>query len=495
MADHRPVALIVLDGWGLAPEGPGNAVSLASTPNFDALWERFPHTTLAASGRDVGLPDGQMGNSEVGHLNLGAGRVVPQDLVRIDDAVADGSLARRPAVDAAMAAGREQGVLHLIGLVSDGGVHSHVNHLRALVDIAAAAGVESVAVHAFTDGRDVSPHEAAGLFEELEREWEGGPARFAAVCGRLYSMDRDHRAERTERARAAIVEAVGLRASSAPAAVRESYAAGVTDEFVEPVVLDDGDRRLRPGEPVFFFNFRPDRARQICHALAPTAGLLATMTRYDDALTGPVAFDTADLADTLADVLEREGLEQLHVAETEKYAHVTYFFNGGAEAEHRGEARVVVPSPRDVKTYDQAPEMSAAGVAEGVVTGLAERDPAFVVVNFANPDMVGHSGNIPATVRAVEAADAGLGRVLEAVAAAGGVALVTADHGNAERMLEDDGSPHTAHTTNPVPLILTMDGAQLRPDGRLGDIAPTVLDLLGLRAPAAMGGRSLLARA
>jgi 2,3-bisphosphoglycerate-independent phosphoglycerate mutase len=493
MQPHRPVALVVLDGWGMAPPGPGNAVVLADTPCFDAMWERWPHTTLSASGRDVGLPEGQMGNSEVGHLNLGAGRVVRQDLVRIDDAVADGSLATRPAVEAAVAAGRDQGVLHLIGLVSHGGVHSHVDHLRALVEIAAAAGVQTVAVHAFTDGRDVSPHDGAELLEELDREWEGGPARLATVCGRLYGMDRDRREERTEKARAAIVDAVGARASSAAAAVRASYDAGVTDEFVEPVVLEDGEHRLRPGDPVFFFNFRPDRARQICHALAPTAGLLATMTRYDDSLTGPVAFDTADLDDTLADVLEREGLSQLHVAETEKYAHVTYFFNGGAEEEHRGEERVLVPSPRDVKTYDQAPEMSAAGVATGVVAGLAHDHPAFVVVNFANPDMVGHSGDIPATVHAVEAADAGLCRVLDAVAAAGGVALVTADHGNAERMLEDDGSPHTAHTTNPVPLVVTLDEVALRPGGRLGDIAPTVLDLLGLRAPAAMAGRTLIA--
>jgi 2,3-bisphosphoglycerate-independent phosphoglycerate mutase len=488
-----PVVLVVLDGWGLAPPGPDNAVELAETPAFDDLWRRHPHTTLAASGRAVGLPEGQMGNSEVGHLNLGAGRVVPQDLVRIDDAVADGSLCSRPAVDEACAAALHgRGVLHLVGLVSDVGVHSHVDHLRALVGCAAAGGVPHVLVHAITDGRDVSPHQAADLLERLQREWAGGPAAFATVSGRFWAMDRDHRTERTERARAAIVEGRGARAADAAEAVRASYAADVSDEFVEPVVLGGADRRFASGDPVLCFNFRPDRMRQIAHALEPSAGLLVLMTRYDESLAGPVVFDEQTVDDTLADVLERAGVSQLHVAETEKYAHVTYFFNGGVEQEHHGERRVLLPSPRDVATYDLAPEMSADAVAEAVERALDEGSARFVVVNFANADMVGHTGVIPAVVRAVEATDRGLARCLAAVRRAGGVALVTADHGNAEHLLERDGSPHTAHTTNPVPFAVTRDGLRLREGGCLADVAPTVLALLDVAQPADMDGRSLI---
>ncbi len=329
---ERLVVLVILDGWGLAPPGPGNAVELANTQVFDALWSAFPHTTLAASGRDVGLPDGQMGNSEVGHLNLGAGRIVRQDLVRLGDAIADGSFASNPAVIAACdAAIAGRGALHLIGLVSDGGVHSHVDHARALVDVAAARGVPQVYVHAITDGRDVSPHQAADLLAGLEVEW-AGTAELATVVGRYYAMDRDQRVERTERARAAFVDGVGTPGVSASEAVRASYAAGVTDEFVEPVVLGGPERRIQQGDAAFFFNFRPDRARQICHALQPTCSPLAIMTRYDAELPGPVAFDSENVRETLADVLEEAGIAQFHVAETEKYAHVTYFFNGGVEA-------------------------------------------------------------------------------------------------------------------------------------------------------------------
>jgi 2,3-bisphosphoglycerate-independent phosphoglycerate mutase len=487
----RPVALVVLDGFGIAPEGPGNAVTLARTPVFDALWERYPHTQLIAAGRAVGLPEGQMGNSEVGHLNIGAGRIVAQDLVRVDDAVADGSLAANPALGAAFAAARSgRGVLHAAGLVSDGGVHSHVDHLRAIVAGALAAGVPRVAVHAFTDGRDVSPHQAAGLLAGLEREWAGSGTTIATVIGRYYAMDRDHRAERTEIARAAMVDGVGERAESASAAVEASYARGVTDEFITPIVLGDPALRVAPGDPLVFFNFRPDRARQICHALEPTVGLLVTMTRYDAALDALVMFDDEPLHGTLADALEAAGLRQLHVAETEKYAHVTYFFDGGREENHTGEDWELVPSRRDVPTYDCAPAMSAAGVAER----FAERFPdgyAFAIVNLANPDMVGHTGVLPAVVAGVEASDAALGVILAAVERAGGVALVTADHGNAEQMLEPDGSPHTAHTTNAVPLVLTLAGAHLRDGGKLGDLAPTVLGLLGVPAPPEMSGRNL----
>jgi 2,3-bisphosphoglycerate-independent phosphoglycerate mutase len=487
----RPVALVVLDGFGLAPEGPGNAVALARTPVFDALWERYPHTQLIAAGRAVGLPDGQMGNSEVGHLNIGAGRIVAQDLVRISDAVADGSLASNPALETAFAAARAgRGVLHVAGLASDGGVHSHVDHLRAIVAAALAAGVPRVAVHAFTDGRDVSPHQAAGLLAGLEREWAGSAAAIATVVGRFYAMDRDHRTERTELARAAIVDGVGERAGDAGEAVEASYARGLTDEFVAPILLGEPDMRVAPGDPLVFFNFRPDRARQICHALAPTVGSLVTMTRYDGSLEARVMFDDDPLHGTLADALEAAGLRQLHVAETEKYAHVTYFFDGGREENHVGEDWELVPSRRDVPTYDLAPAMAAAGIAQR----FAERFPddyAFAIVNLANPDMVGHTGVLPAVIEAVEASDAALRVILAAVERAGGVALVTADHGNAEQMLEPDGSPHTAHTTNPVPLILTLDGVQLRDGGKLGDLAPTVLGLLGVPAPPEMTGQNL----
>jgi 2,3-bisphosphoglycerate-independent phosphoglycerate mutase len=487
-----PVALVILDGFGCAPDGPGNAVALARTPVFDALWERYPHTTLIAAGRAVGLPDGQMGNSEVGHLNIGAGRIVAQDLVRVGDAVADGSLALNPALLQAFgAAMRGRGVLHVAGLVSDGGVHSHVDHLRAIVAAALAAGVPRVAVHAFTDGRDVSPHQAAGLLAQLAAEWAGTRAEIATVVGRYYAMDRDHRLERTELARAALVDGVGERAQSASAAVEASYARGVSDEFVTPIVLGDEALRVTHGDPLVFFNFRPDRARQICRALLPTLGLLVTMTHYDDTLGAVVMFDNAALRGTLADALAAAGLRQLHVAETEKYAHVTYFFGGGREQRHAGEDWELIASRRDVPTYDRAPEMAAAEVAARFAARFGD-GYAFAVVNLANPDMVGHTGVLPAVIAGVEASDAALAAILSCVERAGGVALVTADHGNAEQMLEPDGSPHTAHTTNPVPLVVTLTGARLRDGGKLGDLAPTVLGLLGVPAPPEMTGQSLL---
>jgi 2,3-bisphosphoglycerate-independent phosphoglycerate mutase len=485
-----PVALVILDGLGCAPAGPGNAVSLARLPAFDQLWETMPHTTLAASGADVGLPDGQMGNSEVGHLNLGAGRVVPQTLVRIADAIADGSLASNPAFLAACDAARAgRGVLHLAGLVSDGGVHSHVDHLRALVRAATARSVPRIAVHAFTDGRDVSPHQAADLLAQLELEWRDTPARIATVVGRFYAMDRDGRSERTERARAALVDGIGTPAESAEAAVRADYARGITDEFIDPIVLG---LRIRPGDALFTFNFRPDRMRELCHALLGTVGLLATMTRYDDSLPGPVAFDDSTLSEVLAEVVARAGLAQLHVAETEKYPHVTYFFNGRREAPWPEEERILAPSRRDVPTYDLAPEMRAEAVGQDFAKNFRTGRYAFGIVNLANPDMVGHTGVIPAVVRACEASDEALATIMEAVRAVGGTAIVTADHGNAERMLEDDGSPHTAHTTNLVPLIVTRPGVTLREHGRLADVAPTVLALLGLEQPPEMTGVSLL---
>ncbi len=482
------VTLVILDGWGLAPPGPGNAVELASTPVFDGLWARYPHTQLAASGAAVGLPDGQMGNSEVGHLTIGSGRILLQDLVRVSTAVRDGSLLGNEALVGAFRRARDRGgAVHLLGLVSNGGVHSHIDHLRALLELSRLEGMEDRTwIHAFTDGRDVSPHAAADDLATLPGE------RIATVVGRYYAMDRDKRWERTDLAVDAIVGGVGAHAADAVDAVEASYAGGLTDEFIEPVVLD-GRPRLDPAvDAAICFNFRPDRARQLSHRLLERGVDLTTMTHYADDLPTPVAFPVQNVRDTLAETLSAHGLGQLHVAETEKYAHVTYFFNGGIEAEWEGESRILVPSPRDVPSYDYKPEMSAAGVAEQVAAHLGER-VAFCVVNFANPDMVGHTGVIPAVIRAVEAADAALDRVVAATLALGGACLVTADHGNAEKMLEADGvSPHTAHTTNPVPLVLTLSGVGLRAAGELSDLAPTILDLLGLEPSPAMTGRSLV---
>ena len=491
-----PVALVVLDGWGLAPPGPGNAVDLAETPVFDRVWAGWPHSTLEASGRAVGLPDGQQGNSEVGHLNLGAGRVVRQDLVRISDDVASGGLFENDVLVDACRRGRGS-ALHLMGLVSDGGVHSHIDHLLALIELARREGVEHVHVHAFTDGRDVSPTSGAGFLERVPN--------VATVCGRYYAMDRDRRWDRTRRAYDAIVHGVGARADDPAAAVRASYEAGVTDEFVEPVVVGDPSAgRVRDGDSVVFFNFRPDRARQLVRALIepgfaefdrgadPPRPHLVQMTEYAEEFDAPVAYPSESLDAVLAATLAAAGIEQLHVAETEKYPHVTYFFDGGSEHRSRGEEWKLVQSPRDVPTYDLKPAMSGPEVArvfsEGIASGYG-----FGLVNFANADMVGHSGVIPAVVEAVETVDSCLGLVLEAVQAAGGVCLVTADHGNAEQMLQPNGSPHTAHTTNPVPVVLV--GGQdlaLREGGRLSDVAPTLLQLLGVEQPAAMAGMSLL---
>ena len=479
----------MLDGWGLAPAGPGNAVELASTPTFDALWARYPHTELGASGEAVGLPDGQMGNSEVGHLTIGSGRILFQDLMRVNAAVRDGSFFDNPALLEAFARARlNGGDVHLLGLVSRGGVHSHIDHLVALLELARREGMaERTWIHAFTDGRDVSPTAAAADLAGLPLD------RIATVVGRYYAMDRDNRAERIDLAVQAIVGGIGELAESSVAALRSSYARGVTDEFVEPVVLG-GRPRLDPQrDTAIFFNFRPDRGRQLARRLLALGVDLTTMTRYADDIRSPVVFAEQTVPDTLAEVLSTAGVRQLHAAETEKYAHVTYFFNGGEEAEWEGETRALVPSPRNVRSYDLAPEMSAAGVAAAVVDALPD-GYRFCVVNFANPDMVGHTGVIPAVVRAVEAADAALHRVVEATLALGGTCLVTADHGNAETMLEPDGvSPHTAHTTNPVPLVLTLAGAELRSGGGLSDLAPTVLCLLGLPVPTTMTGDNLVA--
>ncbi|HET7857476.1 MAG TPA: 2,3-bisphosphoglycerate-independent phosphoglycerate mutase [Gaiellaceae bacterium] len=480
------VALVILDGWGLAPPGPGNAVDLAETPVFDRLWAESPHATLKASGEAVGLPPGQMGNSEVGHLTIGAGRILFQDLMRVNRAIEDGSLFENPALVGAFERARERGGnVHLLGLVSYGGVHSHIDHLRALLELARRQGLEERTwIHAFTDGRDVSPTSAAKDLAELPAE------RIATIVGRYYAMDRDQRWDRTEKALAALVESDGLKGSDPVTEVKRSYDEGVTDEFIEPIVLD-GRPRIQPEDAVVFFNFRPDRARQLMQKLLASGFDVTTMTRYRDDFESPVAFEEQEVHETLAEVLSEAGVRQLHVAETEKYAHVTYFFNGGREDEWSGETRILVPSPRDVPSYDHKPAMSAREVTDRFVEALEEDGNGFAVLNFANPDMVGHTGSIQAAVRAVETVDECLGRVVDAVRNQGGVALITADHGNAERMLEDDGSPHTAHTSNPVPLIAS-DAKLSVQNGELSDLAPTALSLLGLAKPLQMTGKILI---
>ncbi|MDI6843887.1 MAG: 2,3-bisphosphoglycerate-independent phosphoglycerate mutase [Anaerosomatales bacterium] len=507
---RAPVALIIMDGFGLAPPGPGNAISLARTPNLDALFERWPWTSLECSGLAVGLPEGQMGNSEVGHLNIGAGRVVYQELTRIFKAIEDGSLETNEvlcrAIDGAVADGK---AVHFMGLLSDGGVHSHQDHLYALVRMAAERGAERVFAHAFLDGRDVPPTSGLGYVRALERVLaDVGVGAIATVMGRYYAMDRDRRWERVERAWRAMVMGEGAPAASAEEAVERSYAAGVTDEFVEPaVVLREGVpvATVSDGDAVVFFNFRPDRAREITRAFVDPAfdGFerpvtpevrFVCLTEYDPTIPAPVAFEKDLPCCVLADVIADAGLTQLHIAETEKYAHVTFFLNGGKEPPKPGEQRILVPSPK-VPTYDLQPEMSAPEVTRRLVEAIESDAAGFYVVNYANCDMVGHTGVLEAAVRAVEAVDDGVGQVVAAVRAKGGSAIVTADHGNAERMLDDDGGPFTAHTNDPVPLILVADGVRsARSGGILADVAPTVVDIMGLDAPAEWTGRSLVVR-
>jgi 2,3-bisphosphoglycerate-independent phosphoglycerate mutase len=498
------LALVVLDGWGLAPPGPGNAIEQAETPVFDHLWGAYPHTELSAQGPDVGLPDGQMGNSEVGHLNLGAGAVVKQDLARIDDAIADGSFFENEVLKSACARARSspRGRLHLLGLVSDGGVHSGWEHLEACIELAGQEGVPDPVFHAFTDGRDTPPESGRGYLGELER-WLRHAGRVGTVGGRYYAMDRDTRWERTKLAYDAIVHAHGRRFESAAAAIETSYEHGETDEFCVPAVVGDYDG-AGAGDVALFVNFRPDRARQLTRALAEPgfdefsrAGgpllEMTTMTEYRKGWPYPVAFPERRPDTTLAEVIAESGDRQLHVAETEKYAHVTYFFNGGREEEWAGEERCLVDSPRDVPTYDRKPQMSAAAAAREFADRWGGGGFRFGIINFANADMVGHSGVIEAAVEAVGAVDDCLGDVVAAVHGSGGACIVTADHGNADQMLEPDGSPNTAHSLNPVPLVVTVDGLRLRSGGVLADVAPTALQMLAIEQPVAMTGRSLLA--
>ncbi len=510
-----PVVLIVLDGWGYREDSYGNAIAQAQTPVMDSLWQAYPHTLIYTSGKAVGLPKGQMGNSEVGHLNLGAGRIVPQELVRISDAIEDGSLFENPAlVHLCQVLKERQGKLHLVGLCSAGGVHAHIEHLYGLVELAKRQDLQEVCIHAITDGRDTPPRDAAGVLAEMDQRLaQLGCGKIVTVSGRYYAMDRDRRWDRTEAAYRIMTENSAIAPLSASEVATKSYAQNLGDEFIYPTRIAAG--AVEPGDGVIFFNFRPDRARQLTQAFIDpdfsgfertliTPLDFVTFTQYDASFKCGVAFPPQNLNHILGEVIAEHGLKQLRAAETEKYAHVTYFFNGGLEDPFAGEDRILIPSPM-VATYDQAPEMSAVAVTTAVKAAIEKQEYALVVVNFANPDMVGHTGQMAATITAIETVDRCLGVLVEATTKVGGTLLITADHGNAEYMIDADGNPWTAHTTNPVPFIL-VEGEKrkipghatdvcLRQDGCLADIAPTILEILGLPQPPEMTGRSLIAGA
>ncbi len=501
-----PIALIILDGWGVGQASPSNAIACAAPPHMKLLTELYPNTVLACSGEAVGLPEGQMGNSEVGHLNIGAGRVVYQELTRISKAIRDGDFFANPVLGEVMAAVKKNGAaLHLMGLVSDGGVHSHITHLYGLLTLARRSGLDRVYIHAYLDGRDVPPSSALEYLDALEaKAAELGAGRIATISGRYWAMDRDKRWDRVEKAYAALVRGEGERASTARAAVEQAYARGETDEFVLPtIVAGDDDCFIKAGDGVIFFNFRPDRARQLTRvftdkdfAAFPRPWLplnFATLTQYDETLPVPVAFPPQYIRNTLGEVFSAAGLTQLRIAETEKYAHVTYFFNGGEEKPLPGEDRTLIPSPK-VATYDLKPEMSAVEVTDRVVAEINAGKYDLIVINYANGDMVGHTGQLDAAIKAVSVVDKCVGRVTDAIRSRGGVACITADHGNADQMTDENGEMMTAHSLNPVPFILVSERhrqARLRA-GILADIAPTILDLAALAAPAEMTGRTLI---
>jgi 2,3-bisphosphoglycerate-independent phosphoglycerate mutase len=513
MMNNRLCVLMILDGWGIRESAEANAVKLAQTPNLDRLVQAYPSTRLWCFGESVGLPEGIMGNSEVGHMNIGAGRVVYQDLVRINLAIRDRSFFANPTlVDIMNTVKSRKSTLHLMGLVSDGGVHSDIQHLLALLDMAREVGISRVCVHAILDGRDTPPDSGAAYIEQVQEHiCKNNYGDIATICGRFYAMDRDKRWDRIEQAYRLYITGKGLHETDPVAAVKHAYSRGETDEFVKPVVLvDKGDHpigTLQDGDGVIFFNFRSDRAREITHALTRTdfdefdrSGLppklagYVCMTQYDETLPLPTAFPPVHLTEILGEIISRNGLRQLRIAETEKYAHVTYFFNGGEETPFPGEDRRLIPSPRDIPTYELKPEMSAFAVTEEMLGCIDSRSYQFMVLNFANMDMVGHTGILSAAIRACETVDACVGRIVKAVQEQGGIVMVTADHGNAETMADEQGNPHTAHTLNPVRFILVDDtrrDARLR-EGVLGDIAPTVLEVLGLEKPAVMTGQSLI---
>ncbi len=509
MTPTQNVLLVILDGFGLGSDPSVDAIAQSKKPAIDLLFRSWPWTSINASNEDVGLPAGQMGNSEVGHMNIGAGRVVYQDITRINRSIRMGDFFEKPAFLGAIERVKQRGSsLHLIGLLSDGGVHSLNTHLYALLELARQQGVNRVYIHALLDGRDTPPESGAGYIRELvQKEQELGVGEIATVAGRYYGMDRDNRWDRTEKEYRAITEGVGLRAADPAAAVEESYANGITDEFVLPIVVTPPGvppRVVSDGDAVIFFNFRADRTRQLTRALIEDGFsqftrrkldlYFATMTQYRDDFNCPVAFPPTFLRHTLGEIISDAGLRQLHLAETEKYAHVTFFFNGGREEPFPGEERVLIPSARGVATYDQKPEMSAYGITEKAVEALESGLYAFIVMNYANADMVGHSGKMPATIRAVEVVDDCLSRVIPAALSRGYAAVITADHGNADKMADEEGRPLTSHTTNPVPLIIAGDGGKegLRSGGRLADIAPTILQIMGFPVPEDMDGVTLL---
>ncbi|SMP31892.1 phosphoglycerate mutase [Laceyella tengchongensis] len=512
MSRPKPVLLCILDGFALRGETEGNAVAQANKPNFDRYWNTYPHTTLTASGNAVGLPEGQMGNSEVGHLNIGAGRAVYQDLTRVTKSIEDGEFFQNETFLGAINHVKEHGsALHLYGLLSDGGVHSHIRHLFALLDLAAKEQVERVYVHAFLDGRDVAPDSAVTYIKQLQDKLdEVGVGQIATVQGRYYAMDRDKRWERTEKSYRAMVYGEGPTYRDPVEAVQASYEQSVYDEFVMPTVIVDEHNQpvgtIKDNDAVIFYNFRPDRAIQISLAFTnddfrgfdrgpkrPQHLYYVCLTKFSETVDGYVAYKPTDLDNTYGEVVSQQGLKQLRIAETEKYPHVTFFFNGGREEEFPGEERILINSPK-VATYDLKPEMSAYEVTEALLKEIEAEKYDTIILNFANPDMVGHSGKLEPTIKAVEAVDECLGRIVDLVISKGGVAVITADHGNADMVIDENGRPHTAHTTFPVPFIVTKQGVTLREGGILADIAPTMLDLLGLEKPEEMTGNTLLSR-
>ncbi|MBM7624212.1 2,3-bisphosphoglycerate-independent phosphoglycerate mutase [Sporohalobacter salinus] len=504
----KPLALVVLDGWGLSEKEEGNAIKQACTDNFDRLWKDYPHTTLAASGKEVGLPEGQMGNSEVGHLNLGAGRIVYQDLTRISLGIKEGSFFENDVLLEAVENCKENNsVLHLMGLLSDGGVHSHIKHLYGLLKLAKRNNIEEVYIHAILDGRDVPPASGKKYIKELEDKLvELGIGEIATVSGRYYTMDRDERWDRTEKAYNALTFGEGVTAESALEAVEQSYEEDTTDEFVEPTVITDKGEplgKIKDNDSVIFYNFRPDRARQITRAFtdidfhgfdrkpeAPEVHFVC-MTEYDETIDAPVAYPSKEVVNTFGEILSQNDLKQLRIAETEKYAHVTFFFNGGKEKPNPGEDRKLIPSPK-IATYDEKPEMSVYEVTDELFNQLEETDYDVIILNLANPDMVGHTGDLNACCEAIEAVDDCLQKIVDKILDLGGEALITADHGNAEKMIDfETGEPHTAHTIDPVPFIYVTEDNQdveLIEHGKLADIAPTMLELLELEKPKEMTG-------
>ncbi|OEF99698.1 phosphoglycerate mutase (2,3-diphosphoglycerate-independent) [Vulcanibacillus modesticaldus] len=510
MTRPKPLALIIMDGFGVRNEVTANAIAQANTPNLDRLKSEFPNTIIGASGMSVGLPEGQMGNSEVGHLNIGAGRIVYQDLTRVTKSIQEGTFFQNEVfLDAIKHVKEKNKKLHLYGLLSDGGVHSHIKHLYALLELAKRENVSQVYVHAFLDGRDVAPDSAIEYIRQLQAKMnELGIGQIATVQGRYYAMDRDKRWERTEKAYRAMVYGEGPHYTDPIKAVRESYEKSVFDEFVMPtVIVDDNDQpigKIESEDAIIFFNFRPDRAIQISQVFTnkdfrgfdrgegyPENVYYVCLTHFSESVDGYVAYKPTDLDNTLGEVLSQNGLKQLRIAETEKYPHVTYFFSGGREVEFDGETRILIPSPK-VATYDLKPEMSAYEVTEAVLKEISADKQDVIILNFANCDMVGHSGKLEPTIKAVEAVDDNLGRIVDAILEKGGVALITADHGNADLMSDEEGNPITSHTTNPVPLIITNKDLELREDGVLADIAPTMLQLLNIDQPAEMTGKSLI---